>query len=291
MLETYKRFPDNEEFKQKLKTRRLYKTNRTMYWLKRLEQFDHREKIDFDNIPDLSVEHIMPQTPKLSREWKADLGPDWRRIQEQWLDTLGNLTLTAYNQSYSDRSFEQKKNIEHGFKDSRFWLNQGLKDLEKWDEEAIKNRAEALADRALQVWPKPEMDKAALSAFLPKRKKEPAYTIDDHPNLARPKIKPLYEALRQAVLDLDPAVSEEFLKPYVAYKADTNFVDAQPFRAFIRLTLNMDYEDLHDPKGIARDVTNIGRVGNGNVEVIFSKLEQLPDIMDLIRQALEKQME
>lgn len=291
MLGTYKRFPDDDEFKQSLKTRNLYKTSRSMYWLKRLEQFDNKEKVDLEKTPDISVEHIMPQNVKLSREWKMDLGPEWQRIHEQWLHTLGNLTLTAYNQNFSDKSFIQKKNMEHGFRDSKFWLNQGLKNIEKWDEDAIKNRAETLAKRALQVWARPEMDERALSLFLPKKKKEALYTIDDHPYLALPEIKPLYEALRKAVLELDPAVSEEFRKNYVAYKLDTNFADAEPLKTFIRLVLNMDYEDIHDPKGIARDVTNIGRRGNGNVEIIFSKLEELPYIMDLIRQALERQIE
>lgn len=291
LLGTYKRFPDDEEFKQNIKTRNLYKTSRTMYWLKRLEQFDNREKIDFENIKNISVEHIMPQSVNLSESWKSDLGPDWRDIQEKWLHTLGNLTLTCYNQSYSDRSFFQKKNMKHGFRESGFWLNQGLREIDKWDEEAIKNRAEVLAERALQVWARPRMDKSALNALSPKRKRETVYSIADHPNLALPALQPLYEALRKEVLDLDPSISEEFRKHYVAYKADTNFVDAEPLKTFIRLVLNMDYEDLNDPKGIARDVSTVGRRGNGNIEVIFSKLEELPDIMDLIRQALEKQME
>ncbi|HCS3424391.1 TPA: hypothetical protein OQX12_003863, partial [Shigella flexneri] len=48
---------------------------------------------------------------------------------------------------------------------------------------------------------------------------------------------------------------------------------------------------LVDPKGIAKDVTNVGRWGNGDVEIGFSDLAQLPYIMGLIRQAFEKQME
>ena len=38
----------------------------------------------------------------------------------------------------------------------------------------------------------------------------------------------MFEAFRKAVLALDPCVSEEFLKLYVAYKAETNFVDVVP---------------------------------------------------------------
>ena len=38
----------------------------------------------------------------------------------------------------------------------------------------------------------------------------------------------LFEAFRREVLSLDPCVSEEFIKLYVAYRAETNFVDLVP---------------------------------------------------------------
>ena len=38
----------------------------------------------------------------------------------------------------------------------------------------------------------------------------------------------LFEDLAQKILALDPCISEEFLKLYVAYKAETNFVDVVP---------------------------------------------------------------
>ena len=54
-----------------------------------------------------------------------------------------------------------------------------------------------------------------------------AYTIDDHLNLAEGSAtRALFDDFRREVLSLDPCVSEEFLKLYVAYKAETNFVDA-----------------------------------------------------------------
>lgn len=49
----------------------------------------------------------------------------------------------------------------------------------------------------------------------------------------------------------------------------------------------MQFHELVDPKGIAKDVTNVGRWGNGDVEIGFSDLAQLPYIMGLIRQAFE----
>ena len=92
------------------------------------------------------------------------------------------------------------------------------------------------------------------------------------------------------MLVLDPVVSEEFLKLYVAYKAETNFVDVVPQAKRLRLSLNMPFADITDPRGMCKDVTGIGRWGNGDVEVGFASLEELPYIMGLVRQSFERQM-
>jgi predicted transport protein len=52
----------------------------------------------------------------------------------------------------------------------------------------------------------------------------------------------------------------------------------------------MGFHEIHDPKGLCRDVTNIGHYGNGDVEVGLTSLEDLPYIMGLVRQAFEIQM-
>ena len=80
------------------------------------------------------------------------------------------------------------------------------------------------------------------------------------------------------------------MKLYVAYKAETNFVDLVPQQSRLRLSLNMHFHELHDPKKLAKDVTSLGRWGNGDVEVGLSEAEDMPYIMGLVRQAFEKQM-
>ena len=58
--------------------------------------------------------------------WKRALGEEWERIQQQYLHTLGNLTLTGYNAEYSDRPFPEKRDMAGGFKESPLKLNAGL---------------------------------------------------------------------------------------------------------------------------------------------------------------------
>ena len=54
------------------------------------------------------------------------------------------------------------------------------------------------------------------------------YAIEDHPHLVTGPMLKVFEAFRTEVLALNPCVTEEFLKLYVAYKAETNFVDVIP---------------------------------------------------------------
>ena len=287
-LPSYRRFPGDEEFKREFVVRDLYNFPRRSYWLRRLENDGRKERVPVD---EYTIEHILPQNENLSAKWRDELGPEWQRVQETWLHTLGNLTLTGYNAEYSDRPFSEKRDMKGGFRESPLKLNEGLSSLDKWDESAIKNRAERLAAVAAGVWAVPSLHAEVLESYRPRGEKAAGYTIDDHPQLAiGSAMRDLFEIFRKEFLALDPCVSEEFLKLYVAYKAETNFVDIVPQKSRLRLSLNMRFHELHDPKGLAKDVTNLGRWGNGDVEVSLSKPEELPYVMGLVRQAFEKQM-
>ena len=287
-LPSYRRFPGDEEFKREFVVRDLYNFPRRSYWLRRLENDGRKERVPVD---EYTIEHILPQNENLSAKWRDELGPEWQRVQETWLHTLGNLKLTGYNAEYSDRPFSEKRDMKGGFRESPLRLNEGLSSLDKWDEAAIKNRAERLAAVAAGVWAVPSLQAEVLESYRPRGEKAAGYTIDDHPQLAvGSPMRDLFEIFRKDVLALDPCVSEEFLKLYVAYKAETNFVDIVPQKSRLRLSLNMQFHELHDPKGLAKDVTNLGRWGNGDVEVSLSKLEELPCVMGLVRQAFETQM-
>jgi predicted transport protein len=129
-----------------------------------------------------------------------------------------------------------------------------------------------------------------LDAYRPRSGSKSCYSIEDHPHLLNGTGRALFESFRKEVLALDPVVTEEFLKLYVAYKAETNFVDVVPQAKRFRLTLNMHFPDIIDPRGLCSDVSNLGRWGNGDVEVRLASLDELPYIMGLVRQAFERQM-
>src|ERR1700689_3282767 len=101
---------------------------------------------------EFTIKNILPQNESLSPDWKVGLGPEWERIQQTWLHTLGNLTLTGYNPEYSDRPFKEKRDMDKGFKMSPLKLNAGLGQLDDWNEDTIRSRADRLADLAVTLW-------------------------------------------------------------------------------------------------------------------------------------------
>ena len=113
LFPSYRRFPNDEEFKRELQLRDLYNFPRRSYWLRRLENYGRKERVEVD---EYTIEHILPQNENLSKEWKEALGAEWERIRETWLHTLGNLTLTGYNSEYSDRTFVEKRDMEAGLR-------------------------------------------------------------------------------------------------------------------------------------------------------------------------------
>jgi uncharacterized protein with ParB-like and HNH nuclease domain/predicted transport protein len=283
-LPSYRRFPGDNEFRRDLHTRDLYNFRSRSYWLRRLENHARKERVGLD---EYTIEHILPQNPSLSAAWKQALGPEWERVQQQWLHTLGNLTLTGYNAEYSDRAFLEKRDMPGGFGQSPLKLNAGLGQLEAWNEAAIQERAGRLADEALVVWVAPSLSPEKLATYQAKPEPSGVYTIDDHPHLLAPGLREVFEAFRREVLAIDPCVSEEFLKIYVAYKAETNFVDVVPQARRLRLSINMPFAGISDPKGLCRDIRHWG---NRDVEVGLKSLEELPYIMGLVRQSFERQM-
>lgn len=292
-LPSYRRFPSDEEFELELQFRNLYEIRNRAYWLRRMENFGRKERVQ---VEEYTIEHILPQCDndptKVPKPWKDELGPEWQRVWETYRHTLGNLTLTGYNSEYSNRPFREKRDMKGGFKESPLRLNAGLGTLETWNEKAIRERAKRLANEAQQVWRYPTMTEEQLAEFSPRKEQATAYSVDSHPHLSHGKpMRPVFEELRKLILAIDPCVIEEYLKLYVAYKAETNFVDVIPQAKQLKLSLNLKYHELDDPRGIAEDVTGIGRWGNGDVQVPLSSASELPYVMTLVRQAFDKQIE
>lgn len=290
-LPSYRRIPKDEEFVRELKARDLYNFRSRGYWLRRLENHGRRERV---LITDYSIEHILPQNESLAEAWQVALGPDWKSVQQRWLHTLGNLTLSAYNSEYSDRPFHEKCDMNGGLRESPLRVNAGLGQVAEWNESAIMARADRLANLATKVWPLPALAADVLASYQPggtRGERATVYTREDHPPLRAGAMRLLFEALRLEVLALNPCVVEEVFKLYIAFKAETNFVDVVPQARRLRLFLNLPFPELCDPRGLCRDVSNVGSWSNGDVEVGLTSENELPYVMSLVRQSFERQMD
>ncbi|UOR95230.1 DUF262 and DUF1524 domain-containing protein [Helicobacter pylori] len=276
------RFPNNDEFKDCFITIDFYKFKKREYFFERLENFKRKERV---YTHEYTTEHIMPQT-LTAEEWKKDLGENFQEIHDKYLHTIGNLTLTGYNFEYSNKSFQEKRDMEKGFKDSPLRLNQGLRDLESFGEEEIKKRANDLADLALKIWTYPKLDAETLEKYKPKKEKKvydlSSYNFGSHS-------RELFDILRKEIKALDE-ITEKFNQEYISYKFDKNFVDIVVQTKDLKLYLNMKFNELQDEKNLARDMTNKGHLGNGDIEVKLETKENIPYCLGLIKQVLEKQM-
>ncbi|MBR2126574.1 MAG: DUF4268 domain-containing protein [Akkermansia sp.] len=213
------RFPDDVEFRAEFSSRQVYLMNRKnkVYMLERLENFGTIEdKNVYSRCDDgiYSIEHIMPQ--HLTPAWRRELGDDAELIHETWLHRMANLTLTAYNSQYSNRSFAEKKSIENGFDDSGIRMNMWISKKDKWTLAELEERNEYLAHRALSVWALPETE------FKPAEKQMDSCTLEEEASslsgrkIARFSFKnteypvtswtEMYQKVLQLLMDMDKSI-------------------------------------------------------------------------------------
>lgn len=149
--------------------------------------------------------------------------------------------------------------MEAGFSQSPLKLNEGLGACEQWNEREIILRADKLANKAISIWKIPSLSEDILENYKEKKQYTPTeWTIEDHPFLTNEYNRELFDALRKEIQGLDECVREEFLKKYVAYKAETNFIDVIPLTKKLRLILNMNFIEINDPRAFCRDIAGLG---------------------------------
>lgn len=167
-------FPIDRYVIESFPQRQIYKMppSYRAFLFERMENLDSKETdesiIQKLNEGKITIEHIMPQ--HLTPQWREALGPEAERIQEQYLHTFANLTLTGYNIDYSNRPYSDKwngysytkkdretkedKTIQvYGYKDSAFKLSNYMKQHQQWTEEELKERGKLLLDNFLHLWP------------------------------------------------------------------------------------------------------------------------------------------
>lgn len=283
-LDTYKRFPDDKEFKECLCKRNMYSIRISNYMYVKMENEGNKETIPYEGY---TIEHILPQNKNMRKEWKDALGENYEEIQAQYINNLGNLTLTRYNSEMGDKPFSEKLEV---YKESAMhMLNKYVVQQTTWNKKTIEERASRLAECACKAWVYPSMSEEVKTKY--QKTEEPVqkgYDLSQY-DFSNGLVEILYQKLHEAILQVEPKAKVEYKKLYIAYKLKTNFVDIVVQKSRLRLSINLDFDEVYDPSGICRDITDLGRWGNGDVEIGFDSLSMLDSVIEIIKQAIEKQ--
>lgn len=158
--------PRDVQFVESIKTRDTYHMLKPfqIFLFERLENSVHGEYNDVATDmkkKDATIEHIMPQT--LNGDWKAMLGDNYEEIQDKYLHTFANLTLTGINSELSNKPFEIKRDgkkigneIYPGYKNSKYRLTKNVTLCDKWTEIELQNRCNEIVATFLRLYPLPQ---------------------------------------------------------------------------------------------------------------------------------------
>jgi len=282
-----RRFPTDNEFREALETRDVYDMRNCFYLLDRLENFS-KERIDTSTF---TIEHVMPQNQDVRPEWRSMLGPDWKNVQETWLHRLGNVTLSGYNTTYSDRPFNEKKTMKGGFNESPLRLNKFIREQPAWTAAEIQQRGTQLASKAVSVWPPLTVDlQVVKEAELKERIAQAAQFKLDDLNMDSV-AKQLFTTLQPQLQALGGDVVELCTAASITYRVYEFFVEVIPRRHRLTLLINLAFEDCNDPSGKARNATEAAFVINateaGGILYNIKDDADIPAAINIARQAYE----
>ena len=117
---------------------------------------------------------------------------------------------------------------------------------------------------------------------------ERQYTIDDHLENKPEQVQELFFAIREGIFawaSEEGDILETPNKLYISYRHGRNFCEIELQARALKMHIDIAYEDLDDPQGIARDVSGVGHWGTGEVEVKLDDLERVDYVLGLIEQA------
>ena len=143
--------PTDKQMMELLLNANVYKRPALRIVLDRLELYNNPAPVNLNN---LSIEHLMPQTP--TEEWLEELDTDMETYLEN-LHRLGNLTLAAKKDN------SKMSNLMWGYKNevlketAHLKLNLELMKIDKWDMAKIDIRTKELIEKICTIYPYPDV--------------------------------------------------------------------------------------------------------------------------------------
>lgn len=288
LKETYREFPNDEDFIERFRIKEIYRMKNRNYILESLENYGHKEPISISEFG-YSIEHIIPQDKNLIKEWKDMLGGNYEEIQSKYLHTIGNLTVTGYNSEMGNKSFQYKRDSEKGLKNSHLMLNKDISDLDIWNKYEIEKRADSLAKRAINIWRYPNVSKEEIEIY--KKNKDVRtvnYSMKNYVLMSEG-IKEIFTEIEELIFDLE-YVNKDFNKHYIAYKVNNNnFANIKPAKNHITIALNIPFEDINDPECQCMDYRGKGNFASCEILINIDENTDIDKVNDLILQSYDYQ--
>lgn len=108
-----------------------------------------------------TIEHILPQGENIPASWVDMIaGGDEKRakeIQQTYVHQLGNLTISGFNSTLGNKSFQEKRDRkdsqcrEVGYKNN-LKLNEDLASADSWSVEQIEQRTVKLVNKTIELF-------------------------------------------------------------------------------------------------------------------------------------------
>lgn len=146
--EGVEKFPDDSDVKENFVNKTIYGKSITNTKIPKLilleiEKLSNKEPPKEDL---LTIEHFYPQTS--TPQWR-ELDENYEQLENEWINTFGNLTLSGLNSRLGNNSFDKKRELisENG----SLHLNKYFLNIDTWNIEEIKKRGETLAEKFIEV--------------------------------------------------------------------------------------------------------------------------------------------
>ena len=282
------RFPSDKEFITTIQEYDLYRLRICFHILECLENSGQRE---LSPTQGYTVEHIMPQNIDNVLEWQQMLGDDWEDTHGTWLHRLGNLTLTAYNNEYSNKPFNEKKSTSGGFNQSAVRLNQYVRAQERWTIDEMAERGRVLANRTVKIWPNHKADEKLIRNEDIRDLRARAAERNSDSLVMDTSVRELLHTIQDSIRGMGDSIEVIENRSICYYDYSTNFfAEILPMVSYVRLLIPLDFDEIDDPEGLAADVnawkflTHVTHRDCG-VFIDIREKQQIAAAMSMIRQA------